>query len=458
MGKKLVRNSTVISMDSSLGILENADILIGDDSILEIGHDIEATDAETIDASGSIIIPGLINAHLHTWQTGLRGIAGNWTSVDYQKNIHHGVAEVYTPEATYLGNLVGAWGQMNAGTTTIMDWCHVNATPEHTDGAIDALEESGIRAMFAHGTVKPRQKEGEKHFSEIPHPRSEIERLRKTRLTSDDALITLGMAILGPENSIKEVMMEDFALAREFGLVSSSHTWNRKNRKVKEGFYPVAEAGLLGPDHNIVHGNYLEDDELKMLIDHGVTVTATPTVEAQSAKADPLCGRVKKLGDQVSLGSDTDVFVASDMFHVMRFALQFQHAIDCREEVNDHMPVEKLATSPYEALEWATIAGARALQMEDRIGSITPGKKADLVMLKMDDLCLEPIHDPVNTVVLFADRSSVDTVMIGGELVKQDGQMKLAKNEVADKKNQLTQAVDKVFELAGYDRKTQSIA
>ena len=122
------------------------------------------------------------------------------------------------------------------------------------------------------------------------------------------------------------------------------------------------------------------------------------------------------------------------------------------------MPVEKLATSPYEALEWATIAGARALQMEDRIGSITPGKKADLVMLKMDDLCLEPIHDPVNTVVLFADRSSVDTVMIGGELVKQDGQMKLAKNEVADKKNQLTQAVDKVFELAGYDRKTQSIA
>lgn len=457
MAKMIIKNGTIITMDRSLGTLDAADILIENDTLLEVGRNLEAGDAEIIDAAGSIVIPGLINAHLHTWQTGLRGIAGNWTSVDYQKNIHRGMAMVYTPEATYLGNLVGAWGQINAGSTTIMDWCHVNATPEHTDRAIDGLEESGIRAMFAHGTVKPEKKEGEKHFSEIPHPRAEIERLRQGRLSSDDALVTLGMAILGPENSTLEVMMHDFALAREFDLVSSSHTWNRKNRVVKEGFYPVAEAGLLGPDHNIVHGNYLVEDELKMLIDHGVSVTATPTVEAQSAKADPLCGRVKALGDQVSLGSDSDVFVASDMFHVMRFALQFQHAIDCRQEVNDNMPIEKLATSPYEALEWATIAGARALKMEDQIGSLTPGKKADLVMLKMDDLCLQPIHDPINTVVLFADRSSVDSVMIGGRFVKKDGQMIEAKNKTDAKKEALGQAVDEVFQLAGYDPKIGSV-
>ncbi len=451
MNKNLITYGTVITMDPSLGVIYGADILIDDDKILDVGRGLETGDAEVIDSAGMIIIPGLINAHIHTWQTGLRGIAGNWTSVDYQKNIHRGMAMVYTPEATYLGNLVGALGQINSGTTTIMDWCHVNATPEHTDGAIDGLEESGIRALFAHGTVKPEKKEGEKHFSEIPHPRSEIERLRKGRLSNDEALITLGMAILGPENSIKEVMLHDFALAREFGLVSSSHTWNRKNRMVKEGFYPVAEAGLLGPDHNIVHGNYLVDDELKLLIDHGVSVTATPTIEAQSAKADPLCGRVKKLGDQVSLGSDTDVFVASDMFHVMRFALQFQHAIDCREEVNDQMPMENLATSPYEALEWATIAGARALQMEDKIGSIVPGKKADLVFLKTDDLCLQPIHDPVNTVVLFADRSSVSTVMIDGSFVKKTGEMTKPADKMARKQSELIAAVQKIFEIAGYD-------
>jgi len=450
LNRKLIKNATIITVDSSLGVLSDADILIGDDKILEVGYGIEAGEAEIIDATGMILIPGLINAHLHTWQTGLRGIAGNWTAVDYQKHIHHGMAMVYTPEATYLGNWLGALGQISAGTTTIMDWCHVNATPEHSDVAIDALEETGIRALFAHGTVKPKQKAGETHFSEIPHPRSEIERLRKGRLSNDAALVTLGMAILGPENSTKEVMLHDFALAREFGLVSSSHTWNRKNRIVKEGFYPVAEAGLLGPDHNIVHGNYLEDDELKMLIDHGVSVTATPTVESQSAKADPLCGRVKKLGDKVSLGSDTDVFVASDMFHVMRFALQFQHAIDCRAEENNQMPLEALETSPYEALEWATIAGARALQMEDKIGSISPGKIADIVFLKMDDICLQPIYDPINTVVLFAERSNVDSVMIGGAFAKKSGTLTLSADIISAKQVALGNAVQKVFDLSGY--------
>ncbi|MAF50032.1 MAG: hypothetical protein CMM10_17385 [Rhodospirillaceae bacterium] len=131
--------------------------------------------------------------------------------------------------------------------------------------------------------------------------------------------------------------------------------------------------------------------------------------------------------------------------------VDFYSGVDnCREETNDNMPIEKLATSPHEALEWATIAGARALQMEDRIGSISPGKKADLVMLKTDDLCLEPIHDPVNTVVLFADRSSVESVMIGGRFVKKDGQMVVAKKEIDDKKRRLKSAVDKVFDLAGY--------
>ncbi len=450
MTRKLIKNATVITMDPKLGDLAPGGILIEDGEIVAVGPDIEAADAEIIDAVHKVVIPGLINAHIHTWQAGLRGIAGNWTSVDYQKNIHLGIAMTFTAEATYLGNLIGALGQISAGTTTIMDWCHVNATPEHSDGAIDGLEESGIRAMFAHGTVKPEKREGEKHFSEIPHPRAEIARLRKGRLASDDRLVTLGMAILGPENSTREVMLHDFALAREYGLVSSSHTWNRRNRICKEGFYPVAEAGMLGPDHNIVHGNYLVDEELKMLIDHGVSVTITPTCEVQSAKADPLSGRVKKLGDQPSLGSDTEVFVASDRLNVMRFALQYQHAMDCREQVNDNMPVEKLATGPREALEWATIVGARALRMEDRIGSITPGKKADLAFLDMMDVCVQPIHDPLNAVVMFADRSNVDAVMIDGEFVKRDGKLKISETEISGTQERLLAAIEEVFDLAGY--------
>ncbi len=449
MTRKLIKNATVITMDPKLGDLAPGDILIEDGEIIAVGAGLAAGNAETVDAAGKVIIPGLINAHIHTWQTGLRGIAGSWTSHDYHANIHRKIAMSYTAEAMYLGNLIGALGQISAGTTTILDWCHGNKTPDHTDGAIDGLAESGIRAVFGHGTVKPEKQEGERHFSEIPHPRSEIERLRKGRFASDDGLLTLAMAILGPENSTKDVTLHDFRLAREFGLLSSSHTWNRKNRICKEGFYPVAEAGLLGPDHNIVHGNYLLDDELKLLVDAGVSVTVTPTCEVKSSTADPLTGRVKALGAQPSLGSDTEVFVAADMFHVMRFTLQYQQGVDCKEQSEGNMPIEKLSTPPREALEWATMGGARALQMEDRIGSITPGKKADLVFLEMD-VCVQPVHDPLNAVVMFADRSNIDAVMIDGEFLKRGGKLKTPAADIARIQQQLLAAIEHVFELADY--------
>ena len=279
-----------------------------------------------------IVIPGFVNAHIHSWQTGLRGLAGNWISRDYHLNVHGNLATHFGPEDSYLGTLVGALGQINAGTTTIMDWCHNNATREHTDRSIDALEESGIRAVFGHGTVKPPQAPGQPHFSEIPHPRTEIERLRNGRLSSDDGLLNLAMAILGPDFSTGDVTLEDFRLAREFGLLSSSHVWNKPSRISKEGFFPVAEAGLLGPDHNVVHGNFLTDEELDVIIECGASVTVTPTVEMQTSEGDPLTGRVKSRGAMPSLGADTEVFVAGDMFHVTRFTMQAQRGVgpSCR--------------------------------------------------------------------------------------------------------------------------------
>ena len=450
MTKTLIKNATILSVDPAIGDLQNGDILIAGDLIKEIGVGLDATDADVIDGTGMIAIPGLINAHIHTWQTGLRGIAGGWTSKDYHANIHRKIAMSYTAEAMYLGNLIGALGQISAGSTTIFDWCHGNKTPDHTDGAIDGLVESGIRAVFGHGTVKPEKRDGERHFSEIPHPRAEIERLRKGRLAGDDGLVTLAMAILGPENSTSDVTLHDFKLAREFGLLSSSHTWNREDRISKEGFYPIAEAGLLGPDHNIVHGNYLIDDELKMLLDHGVSVTVTPTCEVKSSTGDPLTGRIKALGAKPSIGSDTEVFVAADMFHTMRFTLQYQQSIDCKEQSAGNMPIDKLATTPREALEWATIEGARALQMEDKIGSLTPGKKADIVLLDATDVCLTPINDPVNAVVQFADRSNVDTVLIGGEVVKSAGKLIFPKNIMAAKQAALGDEIQRIFDAAGY--------
>ena len=169
------------------------------------------------------MIPGLVNAHMHTWQTGLRAISSNWTLLEYFRWVHAGLATRFLPEDIRIATLAGALNQINCGTTTLVDWCHNNPTPAHTDAAIDGLRESGIRAAFFHGSPKPDPKPGEPHYSEVPHPRNEVERLLRGPFASRDQLLTLGLAILGPHYSTLEVALCDFRLARELKLVASMH-------------------------------------------------------------------------------------------------------------------------------------------------------------------------------------------------------------------------------------------
>jgi 5-methylthioadenosine/S-adenosylhomocysteine deaminase len=451
MAKTLINAGWILSMDRDIGDIEDGRIVIEDGRIVDIGHADLAVDADTtVDARDMIVLPGLINAHIHTWQTGLRGLAGNWISSEYHSVMHGNLAMRYTPEDTYVANLVGALSQISAGTTTMLDWCHNNATPDHSDRAIDALYEAGIRAVFGHGTVKPPQLPGEKHFSEIPHPRSEIERLRNGRLSSDDSLVTLAMAILGPDYGTNDVLLADLRLAREFGLMSSSHVWNKAARVSRQGFRPAAEAGLLGPDHNVVHGNFCDDDEVALFVDCGCSVTVTPTVEMQTSEGDPLTGRLLARGASPSLGADCEVFVAGDMFHVMRFALQSQRALDHRAAAAGGEKLAELSVSPRQALEWANIEGARALMKDRQIGSLSPGKQADLIMLRSNDINIFPVIDPVQSVVLFAGPENVDTVMIAGKVVKSAGRLIYPPDDLAAKQAALRASVTRIFADGNY--------
>lgn len=423
MARTLIRNGTVITLDPGLGDLDGADVLIEDGKIAAIGTGLDGAGAEIVDAGGMIVMPGFVNAHLHTWQTSIRGVAGDWSIPEYLQHMHATLAPRFTAEDTYIGNLVGALNQINNGATTILDWCHNNATPAHSDAAIDGLLESGIRAVFGHGSPKPDTKEGDLPYTHIPQPDDEIKRLRTGRLSSDDALVTLAMAILGPDFSTYEVTEHDFRLAREYGLLSSAHVWGAPNRMNPDGYAKLAEAGLLGPDHNMVHGCYLPDDELKLLVDHGVSVTVTPEVELQMSAGDPLTGRVRALGARPSLGVDVESNISGDMFTVMRMALQFQRAMDNRAAMRTGKPPEKLSITPREALEWATIDSARALRLDDRVGSLTPGKQADIVLIDTGGLNLFPVNDPIEAVVFHANCSNVDTVYVAGKAVKRGGKV-----------------------------------
>ena len=416
-----IRNAQILSLDPAIGDIPKGDIVVEGGRISRIGRRLRAPGATVVDASGMIAMPGFVNAHLHTWQTGIRGIAGNWSIRQYLEAMHARIAPRYTADDTYIANLVGALNQIACGATTIFDWCHNNATPAHSDAAIDGLEESGIRAVFGRGSPKPDASEGAVPFTHIPHPRGEIERLRKGRLSSDDARVTLAMAALGPDFSTMEVTEHDFRLAREYGLLVSAHTWGAPTRLNRNGYRRLAKQGLLGPDHNLVHGNFLGDAELKLLVDHGVSVTVTPEVELQMSHGTPLTGRLRSLGARPSLGVDVESNISGDMFTVMRIALQTQRSLDNKRAVKANGAV---AISPREALEWATIEGARALRLENRIGSLAPGKAADLILIDGSHINLFPVHDPVESVVFHANPSNVDTVMIGGRIVKRGGRLR----------------------------------
>tara|TARA_A100001011_G_scaffold32796_1_gene31480 strand:- start:18539 stop:19888 length:1350 start_codon:yes stop_codon:yes gene_type:complete len=447
MKKILLKGGCLVTMDKTIGQLNIGDLLIENNKITDVAAQINTDDAKIIDAQGMIVMPGIVDSHIHTWQTGIRGIAGDWTMGQYLRGMHANLATGFKPDDIYLGNLAGALTQMNSGVTTLFDWSHNNPTPDHTDAAIDGLLESGIRAVFGHGSPKPDPKKGQKHFSEVPHPASEIKRLREGRLSQNDALVTLGMCMLGPHYSTYEVTQKDLLLAREYNLLVSAHMSGGFNRLVPDGIYKMRDDKLLSPKLNIVHGNDLSDEELKILIDSGVKMTITPEVEIQMGFGDPITGRVMKFGGKPSVGVDVESNISGDMFNVMRMALQIQRMIDNRPFASERKAIEKLSISAIQALEWATINGAEMLGLDDKIGSLTPGKEADIILLRSTDFNLHPANNPINAIVFYANASNVDTVLIAGEIIKQNG--KLLYSETSNVMEKLKKSGENILANSG---------
>jgi 5-methylthioadenosine/S-adenosylhomocysteine deaminase len=430
MSRILIRNATIVSMDPRIGSPAATDILIDGAKIAAVGKNLSVDGATVIDGRDSIVTPGMVNAHIHTWEFPLRGIGAGWVSSrDYHGNMHQNLATRYTARDVYIANLIGALNQIHHGTTTIMDWCHILKDAEMTDAAVDALEESGIRAVFARGTVKPPVTPDTTPYYRIPFPREEIRRLRAGRFASDDRLVTLAMAILGPDWGEYDVAVHDIRLAREFGLINSAHTYGRKGkRKVEDGMPRLAKEGLLGPDHNIAHGNCFSEDELKIVLDAGCTITSTCFTEMMNYEKPAMLGRMIKFGATPSIGSDCDPYFNSSMLWVTRHAFHHQRELDNRtlHAIGEWPAKTQHATHPRDALYWATMGGAKALRLDAKIGSITPGKQADLALFDtrgMNLFATLPGGDPVNAVVMFAEAADVRDVMVAGNFLKRDGKL-----------------------------------
>ena len=296
MKRVLIRCGWLVTLDPKLGDFKNGELLFNGNRIEAVGRNLGATADETIDASDKIVMPGLVNAHMHTWETALRGIGSEWLSADYFKHVHGNLATRYKAEDNYVANLIGALAQIDAGVTTLVDWCHNITSLDMAERAIDGLADSGIRAVFAHGTAKPMGRNDPVPFTHQPHPRDRLEAVRKGRLASNDGRITLAMAILGPDWSTWEVVEHDIRLARELGLVASSHTRRNEDSMNPDGYARMAKAGLLGPDHNLVHGTSYDHGTLRMIVDSGATLTSTVLVELHHHIGDTMVAAYREAG------------------------------------------------------------------------------------------------------------------------------------------------------------------
>jgi len=406
-GRKLIKGGTVLSLDDDVGDLTPGDVLIEGDRILAVGPDLANGEVEVIDASGMIVMPGFVDSHRHIWEGLLRNIG---TDVplegrsSYISFVLHKLAPAFRPEDAYIGDLISALGAIDAGITTLLDWSHIQGSPAHTDAVIQALRDSGLRAVFAYGFPWWGKWE-ERQPSWFVRAASE-------HFSSTDQMLTLALAAPGPEFTDFEVTRDHWKLARETGARITTHVGvgsYGQDGKLQE----MGAAGLLGPDTTYIHCTTLNDTEIQMIVDTGGTVSLASPVEMMMGHGMPPIQKFLDRGLLPSLSVDVETNVPSDLFNQMRSVLALQRAT-ATAQGKSPLPTRQI-------LACATIEGARANGLDSKVGTLTPGKQADLIMLRTDRMNVTPLNDPATAVVSGMDTGNVDTVLIAGRVMKRHG-------------------------------------
>ncbi|MET0641912.1 MAG: amidohydrolase family protein [Jiangellaceae bacterium] len=418
MGKVLLKGGTVLSVDPDVGDLQTGDVLIEDDRIAGVQTGIEA-DAEVVDCAGKIVIPGFVDTHRHTWETAIRNCAPNATLDDYFVEVLDTFAPLYRAEDVYASNVAGSLECLNAGITTLVDWSHINNTPEHPDAAIQGLQETGIRAQYAYGSANTSL---EKYwfFSAEAIPGDDVRRVKDAYFSSDEGLLTMAIATRGPGFTQDQVVQSEWGLARELGIPVTVHVAMGR----LAGRYAMVEQldrlGLLGPDTTFIHCCYFSEHEWKRVADTGGTISIAAQVELQMGHGWPPVNKSYQFGLRPSLSVDVVTTVPGDMFTQMRAAFGAERArVNAVSWAADTGVPDTMLTAQ-QMLEMVTINGAHVAGLEDRVGSLTPGKKADVVVIDATAINVTPIHDPVAAVTLCADVSNVEHVIVDGVFRKRD--------------------------------------
>ncbi|HKD26670.1 MAG TPA: amidohydrolase family protein [Xanthobacteraceae bacterium] len=424
----LIKGGVLLTLDAQVGDFAKGDMLIEDGKIREIGAEIAASgDAAVVDGANRIVIPGFVDTHNHSYQGLMRSIMPNGVlEPDYNRDVQAKLSPAFAPPEVHAGVLMTAIAMIDMGITTIVDLSQISHTPEHSDACVHALQESGIRAVFAYSRGNP---------ATMQYPQ-DIARLARSYFSSKDQLLTLALGA-GLDAKI-------FAAAREAGVSAVLHLVAPNTSPT---FMELGRAGLLRPGDEYIHCLNLTDDAWKLIKDSGGNVSQCPQIDMAMGHGTPSIQEALDRGLRPSLSSDHPVTIAQDFFTVMRHTFTFQRSqIFARARAGErNLPA--LMTCR-DALEFATIAGARCANLDRKIGTLTPGKEADVVLLRADDPTVWPVNNAPGTVVNMMNPGHIDAVFIAGKVRKWHG--KLIGVDMARVMHLATEARDSLWHRAGY--------
>ncbi len=410
----LFRGGMVLTMDR-LGVLERGDVLVEGERIAQVAPHVEVPPgAVVIDATGGIVMPGMVDTHRHMWQTALRGFGADWTLSQYFVFYYLKWGKIFRPQDIYAGNLLAAIEAIDAGVTTSVDWSHGLQTVEHGDAALDALEEVPGRFVLAYGNLlgAPWEWTKSREFRDFVN--------RRFASQSDMRRLQLAFDVTGDPAFPEKAAFES---ARELALPVTTHAgvWGATT---DAGIQLMSDHGFMTPDVVYVHSATLSEDSYQRIAASGAHVSVSTESEQSAGQGYPPTWQLRRHRIPIALSMDTSVWWSGDLFSAMRATLSADRS---REHLEAHSRDETVVSNALRAEEvvrWATVGGANALGMGDRIGSLLPGKQADVVLLKNDrSPAMSPVLHPYGHVVFQAGRGDVHTVIVNGTIVKRDHEL-----------------------------------
>lgn len=363
-----------------------------------------------VDASGGIVMPGMVDTHRHMWQTAMRAYGADWTLTQYfvWYYLEHGKA--FRPQDIYAGNLVGAIEALDAGVTTTVDWSHGLQTVDHAEAAVDALEAVPGRFVFGYGNIHG----GPWEWTAAPEFRSFVER----RMPRSETLgFQLAFDVTGDPSFPEKAAFE---VARELGVGVTTHAgvWGATN---DDGIRLMHEHGFMTPENVYVHAATLSADSYQRIAASGGYASVSSESESSCGQGYPSSWALRAHGVPISLSMDTSVWWSGDLFSAMRSTLSSDRTREHHEAHAQGDTVTNIALRADEVVAWATRDGAEALGLGDVVGSIEVGKRADVVLVKNDNSpVMFPLLNPYGHIAFQAQRGDVHTVLVNGRVVKHE--------------------------------------